>query len=68
MAEYEKYQELQAKATELQMQWEKQMQDMETYKEKALHDLSNHYDAKLRDKQLEIDRVILCGFIFLILV
>jgi cell division protein ZapA (FtsZ GTPase activity inhibitor) len=57
MAEYEKYQDLQLKTTELQSQWECQMRDMQQAKEKALTELTNYFETKLKEKQAEIDRV-----------
>ncbi|KAJ3220181.1 Cilia- and flagella-associated protein 57 [Dinochytrium kinnereticum] len=57
MAEYEKYQELQVKTTELQSQWERQMRDMQIAKEKSLNELTNHFEVKLKEKQAEIDQL-----------
>ncbi|KAI9344641.1 quinon protein alcohol dehydrogenase-like superfamily [Obelidium mucronatum] len=57
MTEYDKFQELQAKTAELQVQWERQMRDMQVAKEKALAELTNHFEIKLKDKQAEIERV-----------
>lgn len=57
MAEYEKYQELQNKMVELQGQWEKQMRDLQAAKEKSLAELTAHFEAKLKDKQSEINQV-----------
>lgn len=55
MAEYERYQELQVRTTELQGQWERQMRDMQAAKEKALSELTAHFEARVREKQAEID-------------
>ena len=57
MAEYEKYQELQLRTTELQSQWERQMRDMQQSKDKALTELTNYFESKLKEKQNEIDKV-----------
>lgn len=57
MAEYDKYQEIQTKTEDLRKQWEKQMKDMQVAKEKVLAELVSHFEAKLREKQSEIDRV-----------
>ncbi|KAJ3293662.1 Cilia- and flagella-associated protein 57 [Borealophlyctis nickersoniae] len=57
MAEYEKFQELQARTIELQGQWERQMRDMQIAKEKALAELTQHFEVKLREKQAEIDQL-----------
>lgn len=57
MAEYEKYQELQAKTSELQSQWDHQMKEMQRTKSKALDDLNRHFEARLMEKQQEIDKI-----------
>ncbi|KAJ3190576.1 Cilia- and flagella-associated protein 57 [Irineochytrium annulatum] len=57
MAEYEKYQELQLKTSDLQEQWENQMREMQAAKERALNELSSHFEAKLKEKQAEIDQL-----------
>ncbi|KAK6099155.1 hypothetical protein MT418_000606 [Batrachochytrium dendrobatidis] len=57
MAEYEKYQELQVKTSELQDQWEKQMREMQSAKDQALADLTKHFESRLKEKQAEIDRL-----------
>ncbi|KAI8607724.1 WD40-repeat-containing domain protein [Chytriomyces sp. MP71] len=57
MTEYDKYQDLQSKTTELQSQWERQMRDMQVAKERALAELTNHFETKLREKQAEIERL-----------
>lgn len=58
MAEYEKFQELQLKTAELQSQWEKQMQDMQVAKDHALEELSAHFEARLKEKQQEYEKVL----------
>ena len=55
MSEYEKYQELQVRASDLQAQWERQMREMQGSQERALADLTAHFDAKLREKQSEME-------------
>jgi hypothetical protein len=57
MAEYEKYQELQMKTAELQSQWEKQMHDMQLAKDSALQELSAHFEARLKEKQQDYEKV-----------
>ncbi|KAJ3100632.1 Cilia- and flagella-associated protein 57 [Physocladia obscura] len=57
MTEYDKFQELQTKTAELQLQWERQMRDMQVAKEKALAELTSHFEAKLKDKQAEIEKL-----------
>lgn len=57
MAEYEKYQELQVKTSELQAQWERQMRDMQLAKDQALHELTTHFEARLKEKQTEHEKV-----------
>ncbi|KAI8907767.1 WD40-repeat-containing domain protein, partial [Powellomyces hirtus] len=57
MAEYERYQELQGRTTELQAQWERQMREMQAAKEKALSELTAHFEARVREKQAEIDQL-----------
>ncbi|KND04574.1 uncharacterized protein SPPG_00295 [Spizellomyces punctatus DAOM BR117] len=57
MAEYERYQELQGRSTELQGQWERQMRDMQAAKEKALAELTAHFEARVKEKQAEIDQL-----------
>jgi hypothetical protein len=62
MAEYEKYQELQVKTTNLQSQWEVQMKEMQLEKETALSELTNHFEARLKEKQEEINQVNMNNF------
>ncbi|KAJ3074808.1 Cilia- and flagella-associated protein 57 [Podochytrium sp. JEL0797] len=57
MTEYDKFQELQTRTAELQLQWERQMRDMQLAKEKALTELTSHFEVKLKDKQAEIERL-----------
>jgi WD40 repeat protein len=57
MAEYEKYQELQAKTAELQEQWEHQMKEMQIQKNKALEELNNHFEERIKEKQAEMDQI-----------
>ncbi|KAJ3005843.1 Cilia- and flagella-associated protein 57, partial [Thoreauomyces humboldtii] len=57
MAEYERYQELQGRTTELQSQWERQMREMQAAKEKALAELTAHFETRVREKQAEIDQL-----------
>ena len=57
MAEYDKFQELQSKTAELQEQWDHQMKDMQNAKNKALDDLNRHFEARLLEKQQEMDKL-----------
>ena len=57
MTEYDKYQELQNRTTEMQQQWEKQLRDMDESRERALAELTESYEEKIKEKQREIDRL-----------
>jgi hypothetical protein len=54
-AEYEKYQQLEVRASEVRKDWEAQLAEMDAAREAALSDLIDHYEKKLNDKQQEID-------------
>ncbi|KAI9346401.1 WD repeat domain 65-like protein [Zopfochytrium polystomum] len=41
----------------LQGQWERQMRDMQQAKEKALNELTSHFEQKLKERQAEIDQL-----------
>ena len=58
MAEYEKFQDLQIKTADMQAQWERQMKDMQSAKDQALQELTTHFEARLKEKQLEYEKVI----------
>ena len=55
--EYEKLEELQSKTNENQLQWERQMQDMQNAKDQALLELSTHFEARLKEKQTGYEKV-----------
>lgn len=55
--EYEKLEELQSKTNENQLQWARQMQDMQNAKDQALLELTSHFEARLKEKQVEHDKV-----------
>ena len=57
MGEYEKYQELQARSQRLQEDYERQLQEMEGAREIALQELTEHYEGKLHEKEIEIEKV-----------
>lgn len=57
LAEYEKFQELQNKTTEMQQKWETQLAEMDEAREQALAELTNHYEEKLKEKQAEIEKL-----------
>ncbi|EDQ92382.1 uncharacterized protein MONBRDRAFT_13840 [Monosiga brevicollis MX1] len=55
MAEYEKYQELQAASQAMQERYEEQLQRMEEAKEQALHDLTESWENKLKRQTRQLD-------------
>ncbi len=57
MGEFERFQELQAQLAELQVLWQKRAKDKETYHQGALAEYSEEYEAKLRMKNAELQRV-----------
>jgi cilia- and flagella-associated protein 57 len=57
MAEYDKFQELQTKTAQLQEQWEIQMREMQLQKNQALQDLNRHFEARVQEKQAEMDQL-----------
>ena len=72
MAEYEKYQELQAKSQRQQEDYEKQVLDAEEAKQRKEEELTEYYETVVADKQTEVDEVscsdtLLCGLAFLCL-
>lgn len=56
MAEYEKYQELQARSQRLQEDYERRLSDMEEARERALQELTEHYEAKLQEKNIQLEQ------------
>jgi hypothetical protein len=63
MGEYDKYRELQNKTTQLEKQWELQLSELQQQKQLTLQEFTNHYEALLRAKQADIDRVCIWHFI-----
>ncbi|KAJ3363138.1 Cilia- and flagella-associated protein 57 [Allomyces javanicus] len=57
MAEYEKYQELQNKTAQLEQQWQQQLEELQSQKQKTLHEFTGQYEAMLKAKQADIDRL-----------
>jgi chromosome segregation ATPase len=55
MSEYEKYQELQQTSQAMQEKYEQQLRDMEAAKEKALKELAEFWENKLRQKSGQLD-------------
>ncbi|GFR57789.1 cilia- and flagella-associated protein 57-like [Elysia marginata] len=56
MLEYEKFQEQQAKMMKMQEDYDRQLQEMEESKEKALEELTEHYETKLHDMTTKLDQ------------
>ncbi|TSL47697.1 Cilia- and flagella-associated protein 57 [Bagarius yarrelli] len=54
MLEYEKHQELQLKLRWMQDNYEEKLQDLEGVRVRALEDMSEFYEAKLKEKALEL--------------
>ncbi|KAJ3219703.1 Cilia- and flagella-associated protein 57 [Dinochytrium kinnereticum] len=57
MEEYEKFQDLQANAGQMQEQWQKQMKDFEGSTQRALADAQSEAEARLNMKSAEIARL-----------
>lgn len=57
MAEYEKYQELQARSQKLQEDYERQLGDMGESKETALADLTEFYQGKLEEMESTLQQM-----------
>eukprot|EP00730_Choanoeca_flexa_P000903 TRINITY_DN10389_c0_g2_i3.p1 TRINITY_DN10389_c0_g2~~TRINITY_DN10389_c0_g2_i3.p1 ORF type:complete len:1202 (+),score=338.92 TRINITY_DN10389_c0_g2_i3:34-3639(+) len=55
MAEFEKYQELQQTSERMQENYEKQIKDMNEAKDKALKELADFWENKLRQKSGQLD-------------
>uniref|UniRef100_T1J5P9 WD repeat-containing protein 55 homolog n=1 Tax=Strigamia maritima TaxID=126957 RepID=T1J5P9_STRMM len=53
--EYEKYQELQEWSSQVQLEFESKLEDLEKSKEQALEELTEFYENKLRDKVGQLD-------------
>ena len=57
MAEYEKYQELQAKTQKMQEDYEKQLLDSDEARQQRDQELTDYYEARLKEKQGELEDV-----------
>jgi len=60
MLEYEKYNELQAKSQRMQEDYENQLRELERSKQGGLEELTEFYEAKLRETCARLEQV-LCG-------
>ena len=56
MAEYEKYQELQARSQRLQEDYERQLLEMESKRKIAVEELSEIYENRLSDKNIQLEK------------
>ena len=56
MAEYEKYQELQARSQRLQEDYERQLLEMESKRKIAIEELSEIYENRLSDKNIRLEK------------
>ena len=61
MVEYEKFQEMQSKSQRMQEDYERQLTEMEERNEKAIADVTEHFEIKLQDKIQNLDQV--CAFV-----
>jgi len=57
MLEYEKFQELQAKSQRMQEDYDQQLADVEDQRERALHELTEHYESKLSELNAKLEQV-----------
>ena len=57
MLEYEKYNELQAKSQRMQEDYENQLRELEKTKQSGLEELTEFYEAKLRETCLRLEQV-----------
>lgn len=57
MLEFEKYQDLQQRAVELQEQWERKVRDKEDLHKTELGDVTDDNEAKMRMKASELSKV-----------
>ena len=58
MLEYEKYNELQAKSQRMQEDYENQLRDLERSKQGGLEELTEFYEAKLRETCARLEQVL----------
>ena len=56
MAEYEKYQELQARSQRLQEDYERQLLEMDSKRKIAVEELSEVYENRLSDKNVRLEK------------
>ena len=66
MLEYEKYNELQAKSQRMQEDYENQLRELERSKQGGLEELTEFYEAKLRETCARLEQV-RCGLSLLLL-
>jgi len=57
MLEYEKYNELQAKSQRMQEDYETQLRELEKSKQGGLEELTEYYEAKLRETCARLEQV-----------
>lgn len=57
MGEYEKFHELQVKSEKMQEDYDKQLQEVHSSKEQSLHELTEYYETKLREKSFLVEQV-----------
>jgi len=58
MLEYEKYNELQAKSQRMQEDYENQLRELEKSKQGGLEELTEYYEAKLRETCARLEQVL----------
>lgn len=58
MLEYEKYNELQAKSQRMQEDYENQLRELEKSKQGGLEELTEFYEAKLRETCARLEQVL----------
>jgi len=61
MLEYEKYNELQAKSQRMQEDYETHLRDLQNSKEGGLEELTEFYEAKLREICARLEQVFHCA-------
>ena len=57
IAEYEKYQDLQARSQRLQEDYERKLEEKEDAMEKALQKLTEHFEVQLWERAKELEQV-----------
>lgn len=63
--ENEKYQELQVKSQKMEEEYEKQLHSLEESKSKAVAELKEHYEKKLKNRAVLLEEVgsLICSLI-----